>query len=574
MNAAQSLVERAKGIISGTESSQLLIAGFAVGLNLILVAPDLMPAFAEINPYDEAKYIESGSRLLDLQVREQAWGPLVAVPYSLLHLLFGSSPSWFVMEAWGGRFLLFIGLWISTLYLSVKIGTRSLLLTATGVLFVTYYFIRIVPNQSDALFVILSALTLAKLISFHMRHRLKDIWQGSIFVALAALTRTEAILLVPLYIALILVLGSNQRPLHRLALKGIIPSLVILGAFALVSRVSGDSLGFSIGSKAYESFEWNQSVLTNGNVEAGRREAQRLFGTAEENQGSIIRAISRNPMAFVQRIVANAKTLPDHYFDAFGKRLGPMILLFAGIGSLVLIRTGSLALFGIITIWAIQPFVALGFLSAHIVPQIGYIFLILAAVGICDTFGFNRLNIPKWGLIILAILISIYALLDRKPALLPGSLLLASVVVISWIAEQSIRKRHMTMAISSMLALAAVLILRGPFAFPNFPMLGASSGEAAIYTLQRKFPAGSRVLAQFPGPVIAARMELIKLPDSRMQSDEIVQWLSAQDVRAIYIDTRFPVDPSLQAVLSDQEHSYLKAKLEPDDGLVQLFLLD
>ncbi len=62
--------------------------------------------FPQINPFDEAKYIVSGSQLLHFQVRDLAWGPLVALFYAPFHLVFGGSPDWFMLEAWAGRCLL------------------------------------------------------------------------------------------------------------------------------------------------------------------------------------------------------------------------------------------------------------------------------------------------------------------------------------------------------------------------------------------------------------------------------------------------------------------------------------
>jgi len=40
----------------------------------LLVSPDLMPAYSEINPFDETMYIESGRLLLAGELRELAWG--------------------------------------------------------------------------------------------------------------------------------------------------------------------------------------------------------------------------------------------------------------------------------------------------------------------------------------------------------------------------------------------------------------------------------------------------------------------------------------------------------------------
>lgn len=52
-----------------------LIFLITLTINLLLVAPRLMPTFSTINPDDEAKYIESGRLLLAGGPRDLAWGP-------------------------------------------------------------------------------------------------------------------------------------------------------------------------------------------------------------------------------------------------------------------------------------------------------------------------------------------------------------------------------------------------------------------------------------------------------------------------------------------------------------------
>jgi hypothetical protein len=77
-------------------------------LNLLLVSPELMPDYSEVNPDDEAKYVDSGWRLLHGNIRDMAWGPVVALVYAPVHLIVGSTPDWFLLELWAGRFFLFI----------------------------------------------------------------------------------------------------------------------------------------------------------------------------------------------------------------------------------------------------------------------------------------------------------------------------------------------------------------------------------------------------------------------------------------------------------------------------------
>ena len=113
-----------KGPASNGRREALFIL-LVLAINLILVGPDLMPAFCDINAYDEAKYIESGSYLTKFELRNLSWGPLVAFVYAPLHLIFRHLPDWFLIEAWVGRFLLFASLWLSTYYLATKLKEHT-----------------------------------------------------------------------------------------------------------------------------------------------------------------------------------------------------------------------------------------------------------------------------------------------------------------------------------------------------------------------------------------------------------------------------------------------------------------
>jgi len=66
-------------------------------LNLLLVASSLLPSYDEINPFDGAKYIESGRQLVDGgELREISRSPTLALMYAVIYLFVRSSLNWFV----------------------------------------------------------------------------------------------------------------------------------------------------------------------------------------------------------------------------------------------------------------------------------------------------------------------------------------------------------------------------------------------------------------------------------------------------------------------------------------------
>jgi hypothetical protein len=104
-------------------------------INIILVSPRLMVPFNEIIAFDEAKYIDSGRSLTLIEVRDIAWAPIVALIYAPLELILRSHPDRFVLEAWGGRFILYVLIWMSTLTLASRLRKYVHPLVVTGVLF-------------------------------------------------------------------------------------------------------------------------------------------------------------------------------------------------------------------------------------------------------------------------------------------------------------------------------------------------------------------------------------------------------------------------------------------------------
>lgn len=542
--------------------------------NLLLVSPDLMPDFSDINPYDEAKYIESGSLLWKFEFRELAWGPLVAFVYAPFHLVLGGMPDWFLAEAWAGRILLFILLWLSTLYLTSKLGNDTQPYVAMGILFVNLSFFLVIENPSDALFVTFSVLALAKLISFERTHLIQDVWLGSAFVGLCVLARVEAIFLIPLFLILTLVLGRLRHDFWRLVLATLLPGLTILAVYILISFISSGSLDLGVGSKSYDSFEVNQPVMQGGDL-GHREEAERLFGTAEENQGSVLRAILRNPIAFAERILVNAMKIPEIYLSFFGKRLGPVLLLFAIWGAYVLVRKRGTLVLGIIFLWSLQPLISLGFLPLHLVPQIGYLPLVLGAIGISHALGPEVSDTQRLTHLLVAILLVVYGWLDAKLALLMGGLIMAFVLGLAWRIQLRTNTPRTGEVFSLMLLLAGALVLRGSYHFPDFPELGSSPEENAIHVMQSKLPPGSKVLISVPGPALAAGMKPVKFSEPGEEAtteDKLQTLLRDEDIRAIYIDRRYRMERPLSELLDSIWSNCLERGHAAGDGPIRLFL--
>ena len=548
-------------------------------LNLILVSPNLMPDFIEINPHDETKYIDSGRSLIDFQFRELAWGPLIAVLYAPLHLLFSGSPDWFLIEAWAGRLTLFLMLWLSTYYLATKFRNHMHPYVSVGVLFISVPFFAVVENQSDAVFASLSAISLAQIITFYYHRNIKDVWIGSACIGLAVLARVEGLTLVGLFVVLAFSFGIRTHSRRRILVASLLPSLSIVAGFILISRISTGSFDHSIGSiaeKAYASFEWNQSILTEGDLQEGFQDVKDQFGTRAENEGSVFRAILKNPPIFGRRLIANAKTIPDYYLSMYGKKLGPVLLLFAAWGAIALIRRAGTSLLIILLVWSLQTTVSLAFLARHLVPQISYMPIIIGSIGLTYAFNSDISIRERRGYILTFFLLALYGWIDTKYALLVSGIVMTAVLWLVYLLWPEIRASSNPILIPLLILFAGGLILRGPYSFPNYPALGTSSEEQAIHYLQKNFPAGSSLAAAVPKFSVAARMSDFPISDipALGSSEDLYNWLQDQHIRAVYAPSAYLIsNPSLKNLLEQGAGPYFNLAFTRDPGSIQIFVL-
>lgn len=562
-------------LVFGIRRETLIILIILAG-NVILVSPSLMPDISQINPHDEAKYIESGRLLTKFEIRDLSWGSLVAVVYAPFDLFLRNNPDWFLVEAWIGRHVLFISLWLSTFYLGTKFRDQIHPFIVAGVLFISLPFLYIVINQSDALFASFSAIALAKLISFRKDRLLLDVWLGSAFIGIGILARFESVILLGIFPAICLGLNRKRHSILRILRSALLPAAFVLLVYALLFRMSTGGFDFGVGSKAYASFEWNQSILSEGDLEQAHMEVREIFGTKEENEGSVIRAILNNPTEYGKRIFANALILPKLYLMVFGKKLGPLMLIFASWGIYSLLRQKHFGILAILTVWALQPFVALGFLVLHIIPQVSYFILLLCSIGLGYVLKPDLSRGERITLISMTASLTAYGLLDHKPAFLVGGLVISAAIGVAWLLVRHQDPGRDARTVTLLIVFGAGLIVRDPFPFPNFPSLGVSREEMAIHALQNELDEYSLVLVPYPLPAIASGMagfDLEFVVKDLTTPEELQDWLISMSIRAIYYDERLDYRPDLSPLIDQGVGNFLEVVFASDDGLVRVLIV-
>ncbi len=545
-------------------------------LNLLLISPQLMPEFSTVNPDDEAKYVESGWRLLRGDIRDLAWGPIVALVYAPVHLMVGANPNWFMLELWVGRFILYAFLWWSIFYLMLGFRDYVSSYVMLGALFVSTPFFAVLANQSDAVFVGFTCLALANLVKFYQLRQVKHLGFASLFVGLGVLARVETIVLLLTLVILGVLIGKGRTPLYKTLLAAIVPTLIIIGLYIATSLILMGKIDLGITYKSYDSFEMNQSILTGGDIDLARQETRRLFGTQEENQGSILRAILRNPAAFALRIFANAKTIPTNYLSFFGKKLGSALLLFAVFGVYYLIRRKAWILLTLLLLWPAHALVSLGFLALHIIPQIIYVPLLLGAIGITRVFSHEALRVEKLVLFLCTVLILILSWITNKPAFLICFLLLGTVILIYLLTNSGLNVHIQGLHLTILLLLAASLVLREPYQFPNYPVVGNSASETAIGYLQAQLPAQTTVLVPNILPAVAARMSFITmndLPASIHSISDFWNYLQHNNVKAVYLDSHNRARNDIYDLMEQGFEQYFLIGFSSTDNSIRVFLV-
>jgi hypothetical protein len=546
--------------------------------NLILVAPKLMPTNAQVNPDDEAKYVESGRLLLTGSIRDISWGPLVSLVYAPIHLVVGNSPDWFLIEVWVARFILFAFPWLGIYVLTRQFRNFAPPLVAAGVLFVATPFALIAKNQSDSLFLGFSALALAKLIEYYRERRMRDVGLASLFVGLGVLCRVETIVLVGSLTLIALVITARapnfRKNVGKILLAAVLPAAGVLALYVTACLAVNGSFALSgIASKSYLAFESNQPHTVIDTPEA-RAESARLYGTRAENNGSVIQAILHNPGAFLQRVIDNAKTIPALYSGLFGQRLGLLLLFFSAWGTYWLIKKGAAPLLIILLVWALHALIPLAFLILHIVPQSSFLPLLLGAVGFAASFDPALKKGERIALLLAAALLTLAGGISKNSSLLGSGALITAGLAIDWLARSRIQSQVRARQASLLLMVVIGLILHGPYKLTTTFAVDQSNEEQAIRYLEQTLPQGSKVLVPTGRQAIASKMTRVdpaSLPDHMNSTQDVWDWLKRHRVQAVYADSHFEPRPEIDRLIRAGEGQYFDDVFTTADGNLTIY---
>jgi hypothetical protein len=533
------------------EHQEIVIVILIFIITLILVSPTLMPGLAENILDDEAKYVESGWRLLHANIRDLGWGPLVAFVYAPSHLIVGNSPDWFLLEDWIGRYILFSSLWWSMYYVSRQFKKFLNPLLLPGLLLISPAFFPTLENPSDAVFLTLSMFALGNLISFYSSHEIKHIWFASIFLGLGFLARVESLLLILIFIVLVIIISRHIMNYWKLTLAMIIPILAIFLLYTLALYVTTGKVYYGFTDRLYGQFTATPDV--NGN---------RAFID-----------FLKNPKAQLIQIWSTIKLIPDLYLAFFGKQFGPVILLFSFWGIYSLIKRKALQLLFLPIIWALPASIFLVLYYHHIVPQTIFLSILFGAIGIQFAVEPGHTKWERRAVLLSFLLLTVISFIGRKPAFfVSGTLVTVALGLIGLVRlSNKSSDENKVVYISLSLMLFVGLMLHGNFPFPSYPQLGISPAEQAVHFLQNELTPGSFVLVPYALPAVASKMNGMYTPYTPIQfstSEQLWKFVTDRGIKAVYTDIYYS---DMVSLLNSGIGSYFSLGFTSSDGRIYIF---
>jgi len=211
---------------------------------------------------------------------------------------------------------------------------------------------RLLDNPSQMLFTILLTCALSESIRFLRSGRPFHLLAVSAFLGSAFLARGEGLWVLLLAFPGIAVLhASSLRKNSRITAGRMLafvaayflPFVLIASLYMVLFWSSAHSLDTGLATRSYQALEAGQALSYperyQGNLHiAGIPDSRAIYGTAAENQSSVVNAFFRNPAALIQRVVRNVWAGPQSAAQALGGLAGILVALFAAGGAVRLLK--------------------------------------------------------------------------------------------------------------------------------------------------------------------------------------------------------------------------------------------
>jgi hypothetical protein len=445
------------------------------------------------------------------------------------------------------------------------------------------FYIKMLRFPSDPFFMAIAGLGLWQLLAFQQEGKLKSAILGGVFIALAAATRNDGLVLFIVTLSWLSILVVIKK-FHWTGVAGFItPFVLIVGGYVLLYGFHTGNFSLGTAERTYDNFEAGQIAVYSGEeglnaaVDA-KREARRLFGTAEENDYSVLKAILRNPQAYIERLKRVSLELPSQIIKAYSGKWVVLLTFWAIWGMVTLIRKREWTFVGLLLIWFtpfLSGFVITIFRTGHLLfPSL--VVLSFVAIGLSDygKRGHDR-KVYLIGILVMFLLLLMGIFANELVVIYAAGLCLVAMLLIR-LGQVILPAWKGSTAFPLLLFLAVGIILHGPY--PGFGKVAAETPaeEQALLVMVDTLPKGARILAGSPGVIYAADMTYLGLASTDVpiftSSLEFGRWLEAQDVDAVYIDQSLTVDNQAYWTLLQELAGWFEVAYRNPSGEIQVWI--
>jgi len=453
----------------------------------------------------------------------------------------------------------------------------------------------LITNPSDALFAVLSGLAFWQIMEFAMSQRLQAISLASMFVGLGALVRSDGFVVMALISMLAVVFSFHSHKgalyLSRLLVAALIPFSVVVAGYVLFYYLTVGTLDLGLAERSYNAFEQGQGVVfMDGSSEVniymeGEVQSRALYGTPQQNDYSILKAVQRNPSAFLERVFRSASVLPRLLLDVFGKSIfygrvfGLLIIGFSFLGFVVLARQKKYVLLVVMALWAasLLPYFVTFFRPGYFYLVYFVIFILVGngVVGYAEGYvGNAKVRQATIYLLALSALVGFGLRIDTLAWSSIVLLLIASITYT--LSSKRYEPERLTITAAALILIA--VFLKAPFpSVPSLALWGERPDEQALLYMREYLPSTAKVAAYAPKVIWSASLQYVPLDNSYLDAvnmDGLKRRLSAAGVDFIYVDADFvKYEPEIwESLLTENMNE--RPVFESGDRSIQIFALD
>ena len=553
-------------------------------VSVVIYLPWFLPNLSGIAPWDETYYIVGGKSLLSGDLPELGYGPLLSLVAALSYLPFRNSPFWLIHANSLSRFLLFSFVFVGTWHVGKALRDHLNPVVLFGFLFLTPLLTYNFEYPADLLFAPLSAIAFAQAVYFLKSREIKHVWWASFWLGLGMLTRGDALILIIVFSTFVLFMGWKDHTWWRLLMAAVIPFAAFSVGYVLLRGVVTGDFNTGMADRSYTAFEQGQEMdLPDGDARfAAPTEsyyvARELFGTPEENQNSVFRAIARNPNAYLRRLVNVVRSLPGLFLTAYYRRYAIILAALALRGLVALIQHKKLPLAILFVAWMLPLSAGI----ARTLVRVGYFRLFFFVVLSLAVMGakalLERIGTSREGLIWAtgAGVVLVLAMIAGDESILFSMTVFMCWLLLAFLLSKRSESLVNWQYLALLLLLSAGFMLRGGFLIFEPRELGSETREAASLALREVTQPGDYVLTCTPSVVFLAERQVANFCGSDIpefdSSVDFILWMKAQHFYTIYLDRESP--PFFIDLVRDQNGKALIQVFSPGDGESAIFIID